>query len=427
MNILEFWDIVKKKPNVIGVNTVPTKRIKSGQLVDEEVVRVYVREKVKPQALNFGESVPSTLVLDAKFVNTDVLEVGKIRAFQDTARYDPLVAGISVGHIEVTAGTLGYFVYDKDKQIAALSNNHVGANSSSFQHQRARIGDPWLQPGKYDGGNLQDVVALLANFIPLDEVGPNIFGDKAVAYLTNDRKVLADTIADLGTLKIKEFREPSPGDRVIKRGRTSKITNGQVIDTNAIIVVGYGDFNAEMYNCVIVFNEADPINPGTFLLPGDSGSLVFYRDFLGAVLGLGFAGSDKISVIDRMEPGLSKLGFYLTVNGGEPMPKFSGFEREFDIIITPKTVDGEPVFGTELIVEELPSRVLAGDVFYPRFRIVSKDSSVKLPYPIHAAVSFNNYVVTFPTDSDGTLVIVLEAPIVDAEAVYKLNIKFAGI
>ena len=63
-------------------------------------------------------------------------------------RRRPLCIGCSVGHFNVTAGTLGAFVRPRGGgPLAILSNNHVLANEN-----RGKKGDDILQPGAIDDG-----------------------------------------------------------------------------------------------------------------------------------------------------------------------------------------------------------------------------------------------------------------------------------
>lgn len=60
-------------------------------------------------------------------------------------RFDILVAGISIGHGLVSAGTLGAFVWDKETgELMALTCAHVAAPPG------AKVGDPIYQPGPLD-------------------------------------------------------------------------------------------------------------------------------------------------------------------------------------------------------------------------------------------------------------------------------------
>ena len=72
-------------------------------------------------------------------------------------RQRPVPNGFSVGHPDITAGTIGARVKGGDGSIYILSNNHVLANINN-----ASIGDAALQPGPYDGGTAADRIATLA-------------------------------------------------------------------------------------------------------------------------------------------------------------------------------------------------------------------------------------------------------------------------
>src|SRR3989449_7150169 len=87
-----------------------------------------------------------------------------------TRRIRPAPGGVSIGHIQITAGTLGILARRNGRPVI-LSNNHVLANQNA-----GRVGDPILQPGPADGGRLQDTIARLVDFVPIQfkerEPGP---------------------------------------------------------------------------------------------------------------------------------------------------------------------------------------------------------------------------------------------------------------
>ncbi len=99
---------------------------------------------------------------------TDVIEVGEMRFLGRTERVRPAQPGVSIGHYKVTAGTFGAVVRDrKTGELFILSNNHVLANATDGRDGRARIGDPIYQPGSYDGGTRDDVIARQERFVPI--------------------------------------------------------------------------------------------------------------------------------------------------------------------------------------------------------------------------------------------------------------------
>ena len=98
-------------------------------------------------------------------VPTDIKTTGLLMAGANTtARARPAPTGYSVGHRDITAGTIGGVVVKGSGETFILSNNHVLANSND-----ASIGDPILQPGPFDGGtDPSDQIGMLADFEPID-------------------------------------------------------------------------------------------------------------------------------------------------------------------------------------------------------------------------------------------------------------------
>src|SRR5262245_55388908 len=93
-------------------------------------------------------------------VPVTVRVTGRIMIYSDpTQRQRPAPAGYSVGHPQVTAGTIGARVRDALGRVYILSNNHVLANSNN-----AQLGDPAYQPGVFDGGTAADQIATLSDF-----------------------------------------------------------------------------------------------------------------------------------------------------------------------------------------------------------------------------------------------------------------------
>lgn len=149
-----------KKSHVVGVAA--GFKESNGIMTDQPALVVLVDEKRPLAEIDNSDRVPR----DVEGVRTDVYEVGNLRANNSPkARFRPVIpAGVSIGHYEVTAGTLGALVRDNvTGEILILSNNHVLANSNS-----AKKGDPILQPASLDGGmNPNDMVATLERFVPL--------------------------------------------------------------------------------------------------------------------------------------------------------------------------------------------------------------------------------------------------------------------
>lgn len=97
----EHKRLILEKPNVVGVG-IGYKQ--AGQRVTSQLsVVALVRRKVPRAGLRPLDLVPD----EVGGVATDVVEVGDLRPMQArTSRFRPAPGGLSVGHYQVTAGTL---------------------------------------------------------------------------------------------------------------------------------------------------------------------------------------------------------------------------------------------------------------------------------------------------------------------------------
>ncbi|GAA2720838.1 hypothetical protein [Cellulomonas aerilata] len=200
------------------------------------------------------------------------------QALGETDRVRPLRPGVSIAHVDVSAGTLGAFVR-VDGVLHALSNFHVLVGSPS-----AKAGDPVLQPGPADGGqDPQDRVGTLAGFVPL-QAGEDHLVDAAIARLDDTDVDLAYPVG-----LVTETAEVDGTEQVAKIGRTTGLTQGHVTAIELDdVVVGYGDEMGELRFDNQV--EVQSNGPRPFSRGGDSGSLVYRTD--GVAIGLLFAGSE---------------------------------------------------------------------------------------------------------------------------------------
>jgi len=284
-----------------------------------------VSKKFPASSLSARDMVPATV----NNIPTDVVETGPIRALQShTAKYRPAPGGVSIGHRDITAGTLGCLVR-KSGQIFILSNNHVLANSNE-----ASPGDPILQPGPYDGGKYpDDHIANLEEFVPIlfDEQASDcsltrglaslfngmarIFGsedrlkavrtraaenkvDAAIARPLNDQDVRAE-ILEIGA--IQGLAQGELGMAIKKSGRTTGLTTGEIQQVDVTVNVQYGAGRIARFS--------DQLLAGAMSQGGDSGSTVL--DNGNKLVGLLFAGSDNTTIINRIENVFSGLGLSL--------------------------------------------------------------------------------------------------------------------
>jgi len=297
-------------------------KYRRGERVTDEAIVVGVTRKVAKGALQLGEIVPETLALSGREVPTDVREVGEIRALRvpedHRKRYRPEVPmGVSIGHVDVTAGTAGFLARDtEDGEIVIVSNNHVLADSNE-----ADIGDRILQPGRHDGGSVpSDVMATLKKFVPIEFSGGESgcpvaramvrLLNAAYAYFgagTRFRAVRARTPANLADVAIASpavnvkrevlglgvpepgWVEPQVGISAVKAGRTTGVTQGLVDAIGCTVKVGYGEGRTALFvgQCLVT---------GPFSAGGDSGSAVWDVKTM-KLAGLLFAGVEGQSTI----------------------------------------------------------------------------------------------------------------------------------
>ena len=222
-------------------------------------------------------------------------------------RWDrPVPIGVSTGHPEVTAGTIGARVTD-GSNVYALSNNHVYANENS-----AVIGNAVIQPGKIDGGSSpDDDIGTLAAFVPIDFSGGVNYVDAAIAL--SSLAWLDNTTPPDGYGAPKStIADASIGMKVLKYGRTTGQTKGRVYAINVTADVGYDSVVARFENQIV-------ITPGTFSAGGDSGSLIVVdskrtNDHHKPVALL-FAGSSQYTIANPIGLVLDALG--VTIDGIE--------------------------------------------------------------------------------------------------------------
>lgn len=194
----------------------------------------------------------------------------------------PLLIGGSVGHHDVTAGTLGAFVTLSDGSVGIISNNHVLADEN-----RGIRGDVVLQPGSYDGGTQGDRIGVLENFVELSRDMSNRV-DAATARLDDGIAFEEALLAGVGDLAGLGDPSGELDEDVAKLGRTTGHTSGRIsaIEVDGV-VVRYDMGNITFDGQVEIDTEGvEPFSDG-----GDSGSLIFTPDRV--AVALLFAGSDQ--------------------------------------------------------------------------------------------------------------------------------------
>jgi hypothetical protein len=256
---------------------------------------------------------------------------GRIYARTDpTTRVRPAPIGFSVGHPDITAGTIGAKVLDGSGNAYILSNNHVLANANS-----AQIGDPALQPGPIDGGtDPGDRLGTLAAFEPLKlalggygVTPPSNWIDAAIALVPIPSNLSNSTPLDEGGYGVpsSELAGDPDGDGTMevagllgigvqKYGRTTKLTTGTISEINVTLDVCYDIF------CLFVgrFHDQVAICCAAFSDGGDSGSLIVTTGTGKNPVGLLFAGGGNRTYANRIDRVLNRFG--VTIDGGTSPP-----------------------------------------------------------------------------------------------------------
>ncbi len=307
-----------RRQNVVGVGV--GYKTTGGSATGELSVIVSVREKQPAARLNASERVPRAL----DGIKTDVVETGELVALSappvdPTQKMRPARPGVSIGHYQITAGTLGCLV-SRGNDVFILSNNHVLANSND-----GKLGDAILQPGRVDGGTAADQIGVLADFVPIafegaappapptgcsplalllsllrgtpasarqNEPGNNKV-DCALARPTAPGWVSPE-ILNIG-LPVGQATA-TLGTQVQKFGRTTGYTRSSILQIDLTASINYGGRLAVYTGQLMA---------GAMSQGGDSGSAVL--DMNCRVVGLLFAGSTTTTILNPIQLVLAAL------------------------------------------------------------------------------------------------------------------------
>lgn len=268
------------------------------------VLKVYLAE---PTDLAFPRSMAGVQIV------TEV--TGRFTALPAAAAADPTTSfprpvpiGVSTGHPNVSAGTIGARVTDGERTFA-LSNNHVFAAVNGGQE-----GDNLLQPGVVDGGrDPDDAFATLFDYEPirLCELGACDLNrvDAAIALTTADELGTDTPEGGYGSPRPWTV-EPEIGMTVQKYGRTTGHTVGEISGIHATLDVNYRTGVARFEDQIVITGTG-------FSAGGDSGSLIVTKGVLlgdRRPVGLLFAGSPTTTLANPIDFVLER--FAVGVDGG---------------------------------------------------------------------------------------------------------------
>lgn len=296
----------------IGISEKVTKKQPTGKLA----LTFYVQKKVSLKKLRADMALPPTVpesLSGPEAIPCDVVVLGKIKPEARVTRH-PVQPGYSIGHVDTTAGTFGAVV-SKGGDFFLLSNSHVLALSGT-----AKKGDSIIYPGDADGGKLpDDLVAKLADFEKFVTGGAFVNRvDCAIAKPTAAR--LADVVSEIKGVGVPRGKiKPVRGMKVVKVGRTTGKTTGEVRDVHFRFALDYDEVGEVGF--------IDQVLCTRYTKPGDSGSLVVDQA-TGKAVGLHFAGANGGSVFNRIDDVLKALGVTLVTKPiGAPQAKPSSKKK----------------------------------------------------------------------------------------------------
>jgi hypothetical protein len=265
-------------------------------------------ESAMPQEALLSQLAQSAGTRALSSVPVQQVPVGAVDAYSHRARHRPAPGGVSVGHVAITAGTLGSRVIGLtapwNNRHLVLSNNHVLANSNA-----GRVGDSIIQPGTADGGRHPgDQIAVLARWVPINFGGAPNFVDAAFGWAWHERirggqyylSGGAPAYYNTGTAPLAA----SLGLIVGKSGRTTGLTQGRVTQIGVSVNVNYGGGRVALFRNQIAIQS---VNANPFSAGGDSGSLVWHWATGVRPVGLLFAGGGGTTFVNPIGTVLAAL------------------------------------------------------------------------------------------------------------------------
>lgn len=296
----QLWERLVRDPNISGAAF--GRRVVGECPPEGPALVIYVKKKQSLQVIPPSLRLPRKVFVGNDPIEVDVVETGPFYTLAFTARERPAPSGISIGHPNIRAGTLGCLVNDNtDGSLCILSNNHILADGNS-----ASIGDATIQPGDADGGSSPvDDIGALKRFItvsctatnrvdaaisqvgdPADVVAE--FKDNLMPYPAPDHqaigllfaggdgrdgRTLLNPIGDVMTQLNVSFLAGAGAigtadiDMAVEKvGRTTEYTTGRVMEIDATVLLGpYACGNAQFDNQIATC---------TMGCGGDSGSVV---------------------------------------------------------------------------------------------------------------------------------------------------------
>lgn len=167
-------------------------------------------------------------------------------------------------------GTLGALLTKKGRYFV-LSNNHVLGRLN-----QAAVGEDVLQPGLFDTNckiKNKNYIGTLAGFKKIKFSGTN----KADAALAETTPMLVSDDGAIHGIGIPGNKtvKPKPGDRVVKSGRSTGVTYGEVEIVNLSGGLTFSKSCGSDEDVQAQFKQVFTVIDGNFSAGGDSGSVIY--------------------------------------------------------------------------------------------------------------------------------------------------------
>ena len=292
----------------------------------DPVVHVGLNEMFRPMDADY-------LPAEVDGIKITYIYTGDIKLMQNQrTRFDPLIGGISIGALDVTAGTLGGIVFDKDSGRAyILTSEHVVSNTRNIDPTHPKADSIIIQPGSYDGGKMEDNCGFLHRVGGMKKaVLSGNPCDIDAALVSPTREYDGNELNGIGTIDNLEHVQGENGDLVVKSGRTTGVTESLISST---------DISANIPNIwggTAYMEKLISVSPA-FLEGGDSGSIVYKYGSMEPV-GLAFAGSSVISLVIPAETIVKKFN----IRFGDKKPEED--DKEGGDNVSPNDVLDKPIW-----------------------------------------------------------------------------------
>jgi len=267
------------------------RKIVDDEASEEPCLQFFVEHKLPKRLIGRRALIPPRI----DGIATDVVTLPRFRLSAGTVptcpdardRHRPIRPGVSAAHPDVGAGTLGCLCRSTDPNdppgmVLALSNSHVFCTSPGND-----AGVRLYQPALLDGAEPSDAFGRLHRFTTIRRRGNGTNNVDAAVGRLNAAVAGDNDVCSYG--RLSGTGVAAAGTHVIKVGRSTKLTTGSILSTNADVDVYIPGRGAAIFeDQMLIAGDAG----ARFSDEGDSGALVIEADTRRAV-GLLFASVDN--------------------------------------------------------------------------------------------------------------------------------------